>query len=283
MKQLSSPSAIRRWRDGLTRSRSVGFVPTMGALHRGHMALVERSLRENDVTVASIFVNPTQFGPKEDFSRYPRPFTADKQLLSAAGVDLLFAPTPRDMYTAGYSTTVTVAGVTDTLCGALTSRGPGHFAGVATVVAKLFGIVRPTRAYFGLKDFQQVRVIEQMTEDLNLGVRVVRCPTVREHDGLALSSRNAYLSPAERALAPNLYVSLQQGAKSLASPRQMRAKDVVRAVQKSLSNTPEIRIEYVEMVDPVSLQRLSLGRRPALLAAAVRLGKTRLIDNILVP
>lgn len=282
MKVLSSPAAYRRWREGLPRRASVGFVPTMGALHRGHMALVARSVRENDVTVASIFVNPTQFGPKEDFSRYPRPFATDRRLLKVAGVDVLFAPTPPAMYPDGHATTVTVAGLTDTLCGAPTARGPGHFAGVATVVAKLFAIARPARAYFGLKDFQQVRVIEQMNADLNLGVRVVRCPTVREADGLAMSSRNAYLSAADRRIAPNLYVSLQQGAKSLASHRQMRAKDVVHAVEKSLSRTPEIRIEYVELVDPVSLQRLSIARRPALLAAAVRLGQTRLIDNILV-
>ena len=282
MKILSSPAAVRRWRHALPRGRSVGFVPTMGALHAGHLALVKRAVRENDVVAASIFVNPTQFGPSEDFSRYPRPFAADRRLLKEAGVDLLFAPAPPDMYPAGFATRVIVSKLTDTLCGALTSRGPGHFEGVATVVAKLFGIVAPTRAYFGLKDYQQVRVIEQMVEDLNLDVKIVRCPTVRERDGLAMSSRNAYLSPAERAVAPQLHVSLQRGAKLLASHRSMRPDEVIRAVEESLSAAPEIRSEYIELVDPKTLEKLAVARRPALLAAAVRLGKTRLIDNILV-
>lgn len=254
----------------------------MGALHEGHLALFRRSVRENDVTVASIFVNPTQFGPKEDFSRYPRPFAADRRLLSSAGVDALFAPKPDDMYPEGFATSVSVSGLTATLCGAPSSRGPGHFQGVATVVAKLLNLVRPARAYFGMKDFQQLRVIERMNRDLDIGARIVRCPTVRERDGLAMSSRNAYLSPAERAVAPNLYVSLQRGAKLLASGRSMKPKDVVRTVEASLATTPEIRIEYVELVDPDTLQKLPAARGPALLAAAVRLGNTRLIDNILV-
>jgi pantoate--beta-alanine ligase len=282
MKLLRSLVATRRWRAAVPPRRSVGFVPTMGALHRGHLALVRRSLRENDLTVVSIFVNPIQFGPSEDFAKYPRPFQKDTDLLKDAGVHALFSPSPNDMYPEGFRTTVTVAGLTDTLCGAPTSRGPAHFAGVATVVAKLFALVRPDRAYFGMKDFQQLRVIERMNEDLNLGVRVVRCPTVREDDGLAMSSRNAYLSPKERALAPRLYLSLQQGAKLLASERSMKAEDVVRTVEKSLAATPEFRIEYVELVDPETLQKLPQARRPALLAAAARLGNTRLIDNLLV-
>lgn len=186
------------------------------------------------------------------------------------------------MYPKGFSTTVTVGSLTDHLCGAPTSRGPGHFAGVATVVAKLFGIVRPTRAYFGLKDFQQVRVIEQMTLDLNLDVKIVRCPTVRESDGLAMSSRNTYLSVEDRALAPRLQVALQQGAKLLHSKDLMSPNAVTGAVRDALASTPKIQIEYVELVDPVSLQPLQSIHTPALLAAAVRLGQTRLIDNLLV-
>lgn len=255
----------------------------MGALHAGHLSLVTRSVRENDRTIASVFVNPTQFGPTEDFSRYPRPFARDRRMLIDAGVDALFAPPPAVMYPEGFETTVTVAGLTDTLCGAPSSRGPAHFAGVATVVAKLFGIVRPDRAYFGLKDFQQVRVIEQMTADLNLGVRVVRCPTVREADGLAMSSRNAYLSVEDRVLAPRLHVSLQQGVKLLLSKRNMSPTTVTGAVKNALASTKRIEIEYVELVHPISLQTLTVARRPALLAAAVRIGQTRLIDNVLVP
>ena len=279
---LRTASAVAAWRANPSRG-SVGFVPTMGALHAGHLTLVARSVRENARTIASVFVNPTQFGPKEDFSRYPRPFARDRRLLVSAGVDALFYPTPAVMYPDGFATTVTVSGLTATLCGAPTSRGPAHFAGVATVVAKLFGVVRPDRAYFGLKDFQQVRVIEQMTADLNLGVRVVRCATVREADGLAMSSRNAYLSVEDRALAPRLHVSLQQGAKLLLSKRNMSPKTVTGAVKNALASTKRIQIEYVELVHPISLQSLKVARRPALLAAAVRLGHTRLIDNVLVP
>ena len=278
---LRTPGAVAAWR-ARTARRSIGFVPTMGALHAGHLSLVRRCRRENNFTIASIFVNPTQFGPKEDFKRYPRPFTKDLRALTEAGVDALFAPSPRAMYPEGFSTTVTVAGLTDHLCGAPTSRGPAHFAGVATVVAKLFGIVRPTQAYFGLKDYQQVRVIEQMAADLNLGVKVVRCPTVREGDGLAMSSRNAYLSVEERALAPRLYVSLQQGAKLLHSKRSSSSEAVTGAVRNVLASTPEIRIEYIELVHPITLQPLNEARPPALLAAAVHIGRTRLIDNLLV-
>jgi pantoate--beta-alanine ligase len=281
MKVLRTPAAVAAWRKSAGR-KSIGFVPTMGALHQGHLSLVKRSVRENDLTIASVFVNPTQFGPKEDFKLYPRPFLRDRRLLASSGVDALFAPSPAVMYPGGFATTVTVSGLTETLCGAPTSRGPGHFSGVATVVAKLFGIVRADRAYFGLKDFQQVRVIEKMTEDLNLGVKIIRCPTVREPDGLAMSSRNAYLRPSERALAPRLYLSLQRGVKLLSSPRLMSSQSLIGAVRKELASSPDIQIEYIELVHPDSLQKLTRARRPALLAAAVRIGKTRLIDNILV-
>ena len=282
MNIFSSPAAVQAWRRSLQREVTVGFVPTMGALHAGHLSLVRRSVRECDVTVASIFVNPAQFGPKEDFTRYPRPIAADRRLLASAGVDVLFSPRPDQMYPDGFATTVTVAGLTSTLCGAPTSRGPGHFAGVATVVAKLFSVAGPTRAYFGMKDFQQVRVIEQMTADMNLEIQVIRCPTVREKDGLAMSSRNAYLSAADRAYAPRLYLSLQQGAKLLASRHSMRPSAVLGLVKEALSHGSRMQIEYISLVDPRTLQPLAVARRPALLAAAVRLGNTRLIDNILV-
>lgn len=254
----------------------------MGALHTAHLSLVEKSKRQNRLTVASVFVNPTQFGPKEDFSKYPRPFRNDVRLLKSKGVDVLFAPTPQEMYRPPVFTEVHVKGLTGTLCGAPTSRGPQHFVGVATVVAKLFNLVRPTKAYFGLKDFQQVRVIEQMTQDLNLGVRVVRCPTLREKDGLAMSSRNTYLTPSERQQAPRLYRALQHGRKLLRSQPQMSPNAVCGQLEKLLKAHPAFKIDYIEMVDSVTLRRLKKPQRSALLAAAVFLGKTRLIDNILI-
>ncbi len=254
----------------------------MGALHAAHLSLVKRSKRENDFTVVSIFVNPTQFGPKEDFSKYPRPFQADKKMLTRLGIDVLFHPTPHEMYPNGNSTRVRVSNLTDTLCGSPTSRGPEHFVGVATVVAKLFNIVRPTRAYFGMKDFQQVRVIEQMNEDLDLGVRIVRCPTMREPDGLAMSSRNLYLSVSERAQAPRLYRALQLGAKLLTSRARMGPRAVVTKLHELLSAPPAFRIDYIELVDAGTLTRLTSVKRPAVLAAAVFLGLTRLIDNIVI-
>jgi pantoate--beta-alanine ligase len=254
----------------------------MGALHDGHLELVARSIRENDRTVVSIFVNPTQFGPKEDFKKYPRPMRRDTALLRKAGVDLLFAPSPIIMYPPGDSTRIRVYGLTDTLCGSPTSRGPEHFVGVATVVAKLFNMVRPDKAYFGLKDFQQVRVIEQMNQDLQLGVRIVRCPTVREADGLARSSRNAYLTPVERRLAPRLYAALQAGRKLLTSHPRMNPELVRRRIRSLLDSIPQSKLDYLELVDPETLKRIHSNSGPVLIAAALKIGTTRLIDNILV-
>ncbi len=261
----------------------MGFVPTMGALHAAHLGLVERAKRENKRVIASIFVNPTQFGPKEDFSRYPRPFHRDVQLLKSVKADALFAPTKEAMYAAGHTSEVRVKDLTDTLCGAPRSRGPEHFVGVATVVAKLFNLVCPTSAYFGMKDFQQLRVIEQMNRDLDFGIRIVRCPTQRERDGLAMSSRNTYLSPMERVQAPRLYHALQLGRKLLRSRPQMSPRAVCKKLSLSLQTHPSFKIDYMEIVDPVTLKPLTSSRRPALLAAAVFLGRTRLIDNLLIP
>lgn len=254
----------------------------MGALHEAHLSLVKRSKRENEITVASIFVNPTQFGPKEDFKAYPRPWDKDHRALIKAEVDVLFAPSPKVLYTPAYSTEVSVKKLTNTLCGAPASRGPQHFVGVATVVAKLFNCVRPTRAYFGLKDYQQLRVIEQMNEDLNFGIKIVRCPTMREKDGLAMSSRNAYLSAAERREAPRLFRALQSGRKLLTSSPRMSPRAVCKHIQSVLKKNPSFIIDYVELVDAVTLQRVSKLQFPILLAVAVRLGCTRLIDNIVV-
>jgi pantoate--beta-alanine ligase len=254
----------------------------MGALHEGHMSLLRRAARENDVVVASVFVNPTQFGPNEDFNRYPRPWAKDRRLLAEVGVDAVFLPTPETMYPKGHATSVVVAGLTDTLCGSPSARGPRHFIGVATVVTKLLIIVAPTNAYFGMKDFQQLRVIEQLADDLNLPVRIVRCATLREADGLAMSSRNAYLSPRERAQAPRLYRALQSGAKLLRSAPFMSPRAVCKHVVSILAADPPLRIDYIELVDAVTLQPLLKTRKPALLAAAVHLGRTRLIDNIYI-
>jgi pantoate--beta-alanine ligase len=281
LKIFKSIPSLVGWRQSRSVRQKIGFVPTMGALHSGHAALIKQSVRENALTVVSIFVNPTQFGPKEDFSRYPRPWKKDVALIKKLGADVIFSPPADQMYAHENSTTVTVPSLNSVLCGAPTSRGSGHFNGVATVVSKLFHLVQPTRAYFGLKDFQQVRIIEQMVEDLNFNVQIVRCPTVREVDGLALSSRNQYLSPAERSVAPGFYVALQQGRKLLTSSR-VRPSLVRQKVITALTSLPNSRVEYVELVDPKTLQKVRSFQRPLLLVAAIRLGKTRLIDNILI-
>lgn len=255
----------------------------MGALHQGHASLMERSIRETNLSIVSIFLNPKQFGPKEDLKRYPRTWADDCRMLARAGVEILFAPNQNSMYPIDYSTEVSVANLTETLCGDRRFRGPRHFIGVTTVVSKLFNVVRPTRAYFGMKDFQQLRVIEQMTKDLNFGIDIVRCPTIRERDGLALSSRNSYLSKEERRLAPALYQSLQHGRKLLRSFSHVKPRIVCQKVKHHLlSRIPHSKIDYIELVDPKTLQRVDTGRRPSLLAAAIWLGRTRLIDNILV-
>lgn len=254
----------------------------MGALHEGHISLIKRARRENKTTVVSIFVNPTQFGPKEDLSRYPRPFKWDAGLLRNLKVDILFHPSVKEMYRFEPRTEVRVPELTRTLCGSPHSRGPAHFNGVGTVVAKLFNIIRPQKAYFGMKDFQQLRVIETMTRDLNFGIRIVRCPTVREKDGLALSSRNSYLSKAERASAPLFHRSLQQGRKLLRSRSGASPKMVQNKLKTLIKAIPGSKIDYLELVDPTTLQPKRSGSGPVLLAGAIWVGKTRLIDNILV-
>lgn len=258
-----------------SRGQSVGFVPTMGALHEGHASLIRRARKENKRVVVSIFVNPTQFGPKEDLSRYPRPFAADKRLCASLGVDAIFHPEPSGMYPDGFRTTVEVQGLSDLLCGAYR---PGHFKGVATVVLKLFEVVRPERAYFGQKDFQQLQVIKRMVRDLDLPVQVVGCPTVREKDGLALSSRNQYLSPFERALAPKIRESFAL-AETLSRKGASPAR-IIAAVRKHILAIPGATIDYVSIVDPETLLDAPKLAGPLRLLAAVRVGKTRLIDNI---
>ncbi|MBP7460656.1 MAG: pantoate--beta-alanine ligase [Candidatus Delongbacteria bacterium] len=258
--------------------RRIGLVPTMGYLHRGHLSLVEASQRENDRTVVSIYVNPTQFSPQEDLARYPRDIDRDHGLLEGMQVDVLFYPDDQEMYPAGHQTSITVEVKSQGLCGA---KRPGHFRGVATIVAKLFNCVVPDHAYFGRKDYQQAQVIAQMVKDLNFPLSVRVCPIVREADGLAMSSRNAYLSPEERQLAPRIYASLQQAATGLT--RQGLTWDQVRnQVRHQLEQESGMRIDYLELVDADTLEPANGGGARMVMVAAVFLGKTRLLDNILI-
>ncbi len=271
-------AAIAAWRaahpDG-----TVGFVPTMGYLHEGHASLIRRSAAENGLTVVSVFVNPLQFGPNEDFERYPRNPERDGEISEQAGADMLFMPEASEMYPKPVATKVIITDLTDRLCGA--SR-PGHFDGVGTVVSKLFHIVMPDAAYFGLKDAQQVAVIERMTEDLNIPVRIVPCETVREPDGLAMSSRNVYLSPEERQQAVVLSASLTKASEWLAAgkltPSELRSR-----IAASIRTAPLADIDYAEVLTypdlavPTEGEPLRSGRY--IIALAVRFGRTRLIDN----
>lgn len=263
-----------RWK---AKRLSIGFVPTMGALHAGHGSLIKRAKRDCDKVVVSIFVNPTQFGPKEDLSRYPRPFSADKKLCASLGVDAIYHPSVKQAYPDGFGTLVEPpARLTEVLCGKFR---PGHFKGVATVVLKLFETVNPDRAYFGEKDYQQLTIIRRMVHDLDLTVQVVGCPTIREKDKLALSSRNAYLSPAERAAAPLLHQALD-AARRQAETGRGRPAGIERLAKKLIRRIPGARIDYASLVDARTLapaQRLSGRLR---LLAAVRVGRTRLIDNL---
>ncbi len=255
----------------------IGFVPTMGYLHAGHMSLVERACRENDFVVVSIFVNPTQFGPNEDYDAYPRDEKHDLAILRKAGVDLAFMPTADLMYPDGYSTYVVQEGqLTATLCGR--SR-PGHFRGVTTIVTKLFNMVQPDRAYFGQKDAQQVAVIRQMVRDLNFDIQVVVCPIVREPDGLAMSSRNAYLDHSQRSDALVLSKALFEARAAIEAGQ--RDADKVRAlVRERISSVPAVQIDYVEIVDADSLKPLKRLQGRVLIAVAAKIGLPRLIDNI---
>jgi len=257
--------------------KSVGLVPTMGALHAGHLALIDQARRENDFVVVSIFVNPAQFGPNEDFHRYPRPFEKDVALCEAHGADLIFHPSPEVMYPPGYRTYVEVTSLQDGLCGA--SR-PGHFRGVATVVLKLFNLVQPDRAYFGQKDAQQVHIIQRMVTDLDLPLQVVVVPTVREPDGLALSSRNQYLDPDHRRHATALWRALTE-ARMRIDAGERDAEVIRRLLADRIAATPGAALDYAAVVDADSLEPVARLRGPTLLALAVKFGATRLIDNVL--
>jgi pantoate--beta-alanine ligase len=261
-----------------TEGKAIGLVPTMGALHEGHAALINAASSASGFVVVSVFVNPTQFGPTEDFTKYPRTLEADQQVCAGAGATLIFAPGVEEMYPANSFTSVEVSRLGDHLCGA--SR-PGHFRGVCTVVLKLLNIVRPDLAHFGAKDYQQARIITQMVRDLNVPVGVRVEPTVREPDGLALSSRNRYLSATERAVAPRIAQALQ-GVRSRARLGEVDVARLESALAAELATIPGARVDYARIVDAETLQPLGRLDRPAVAAVAVFLGTTRLIDNMVI-
>ena len=261
------------------RRCTCGLVPTMGALHRGHLSLVERSKAENDITAMSVFVNPTQFMAGEDFDTYPRTWDEDIEAAERAGVDIVFHPTPEQMYPPRAQTSVQVHALTRGLCGM--SRGQGHFRGVTTVVAKLFNLVRPTRAYFGQKDAQQAVVVQRMVIDLNFPVEIVVCPIVREEDGLALSSRNRNLPPELRERALALREALVLGRRMIQG-REQDAFTLANAMQEHILRDPDIEVDYLDIVSPETLEEVERVDDLVLIAGAVKIGGVRLIDNILV-
>lgn len=278
MKEIKDPRILQREMDRLRRSgRTIGFVPTMGALHEGHLSLVRRARRENGVVVVSLFVNPLQFGPKEDFNRYPRSLGRDRETLQGEKVDYLFRPNAPSFYLSGHQTFVEAAELSRGLCGRFR---PGHFRGVATVVTKLFNLVMPHRAYFGAKDYQQARIVQALVRDLNFNLEIKILPTLRDRDGLALSSRNRTLSSSERERA-------------LAIPRALAwAREEVRKGRRNFHSLRQgtlrrlrasrIRIDYVEFVEPRNLEPLKAVQGPFLIAVAGWVGKTRLIDNAII-
>ena len=257
--------------------KTIGLVPTMGYLHSGHISLIKRAKKDCDLVVVSIYVNPTQFGPGEDYKRYPRDLERDKELAEAAGANLLFAPSNKEMYPDGYHTFIYVEKLSERLCGI--SR-PTHFRGVATVVAKLFNIVKPDKSYFGWKDAQQLIVIKKMVKDLNLKVKVIGLPTVREKDGLAVSSRNKYLSEKERKIAPALYQALVK-AKRMVNSGERNAEKILKEAKKIIEGR-KIKIDYLKVVNLTDLADIKRIEKNALIAVAAYLGKTRLIDNTLI-
>lgn len=260
------------------KNYTIGFVPTMGFLHEGHLSLVREAKKDCDKVVVSIFVNPIQFGPKEDFRRYPRDLRQDERMLKRIGVDAIFYPAVKEIYPANYLTYVNVEEITKALCG---SFRPGHFKGVATIVTKLFNIMEPDIAYFGQKDFQQARVIEKITQDLNIPVKIKVMPVVREPDGLAMSSRNIYLSDKERADAVALYQSLS-GARSLIKEGERCPDRAITFIRNKIEKIKSARIDYIEIVDTENLERIEKISGRVLIALAVWFGKTRLIDNIIM-
>ncbi len=278
MRVIQSIESLRRAiKKNKQKNQTIGFVPTMGALHEGHLSLMRKARRENDIVVVSIFVNPTQFGPKEDFKKYPREEKKDKLLAQKEKIDIIFYPSVEEMYPDGYLTYVEVDGTTQNLCGQFR---PGHFRGVTTIVSKLLNIVAPDIFYIGQKDGQQAIVLKKMVADLNIPVAVKICPTIREHDGLALSSRNRYLTVQQRNEAPILFQSLKK-AKQMVLSGEDNVKKIIQQVQSQIEKNSSSKIEYIECVDADSLEPLIRIQKKIMIALAVQFGKTRLIDNII--
>ncbi len=277
MELIKGIQIMRSYRKRIEEGKVVGFVPTMGHLHEGHLSLIGKGRKESDILVVSIFVNPTQFGPREDFKNYPRSPEQDMKSAEAEGVDVIFAPSLEEMYPSGYSTFVEVEGcLTSTLEG---KSRPGHFRGITTILAKLFSIVSPDRTYFGEKDYQQALVVRKLVRDLDLNTEVVSLPTVREQDGLALSSRNSYLAPAERKAATVLYQSLLGAKKDIA--RGIRDATAISSHMEDLiRGQPLARVDYVAVIDPETLRRVERVEKEVLVAVAAKIGQTRLIDNL---
>lgn len=279
MKIIETVEEMKKFSEEMReKKKTIGFVPTMGYLHEGHLSLVRRARNENDVVVVSIFVNPTQFGPNEDYERYPRDFERDRKLLEKENVDCIFHPSVEEMYPPDFSTYVEETKLSKHLCGR--SR-PGHFRGVCTVVTKLFNIVKPHRAYFGQKDAQQFRVLRRMVRDLNMDVEMIECPIVREPDGLAMSSRNVYLSPEERQQALSLYQSLKI-AENLYLNGERDAEKIKEEMIKHLSRFDKVKIDYVEIVDEETLEPVEKIDRKVIVAVAAWVGNARLIDNTIL-
>ena len=277
MKTIRSPSAMTAWGDQLQREGVIlGLVPTMGALHDGHRALIRAARRQCDALVVSIFVNPTQFAPTEDLAIYPRPIERDREVCRHEGVDVCFEPSARAMYPEGFETLVTVPSLARRWEG---HSRPAHFTGVATVVTKLFNVVRPRIAVFGQKDYQQCAVVRQLAKDLNIPTRILVCPTVRERDGLAMSSRNVFLSTEDRRIAPILFHALQAGRHAIETGLG-EAASAEALMRKVIGGEPAIRIDYLAVCDPTTLEPLVQIERQAVLLGAIRLGSVRLIDNV---
>lgn len=267
-------STVKEWKkNGL----KVGLVPTMGFLHEGHLSLIKKAVAENDKVIVSVFVNPTQFGPNEDFEAYPRDLNKDAALCEEAGADLIFHPEPEEMYPDGFCSSVNMTGLTDALCG---KSRPIHFQGVCTVVSKLFNIAAPDNAYFGEKDAQQLAIIKRMVKDLNFDIKITGCPIIREEDGLAKSSRNTYLNPEERQAALVLSKAVKCG-RSLVEGGEKDSAVILKEMKSIIENEPLARIDYVEIVDMNTMKNIDKVKGDVLCAMAVYIGKTRLIDNFI--
>ena len=278
MKTISTVKEMQALSDELRKDRRIAFVPTMGYLHEGHLALVRKARELGDIVVVSIFINPIQFGPQEDLAKYPRDFGRDTKLLEQEKTDIIFYPESKEMYPKGYSTYIQVRDLQNHLCG---KTRVGHFVGVATVVAKLFNVVKPHFALFGQKDYQQLKIIERMAGDLNMDLEIVSCPTVREKDGLAMSSRNTYLSPDERERALLIYASMMK-VEELVKSGVKNAEAIREEARRILTSRDGVEIEYVSVANTETLEEVDQIKDKALLAIACTIGKTRLIDNTIL-